>query len=352
MSEPEPSDFLAKERARRYTYPWYVRVARRLAGLLAAVVYFLGYDLSAWQIQANPETAKAQGMRFVFIRALYGLFGDTKFPFHWPAHKNITPRGAYLYYKDAEDPKAQAQKLYATCVANGGIGELPPVVDIESINNPTLTASKIRACVEEVHRLFGDVMIYTGYYAWRDEVKGDKSWAGQYKLWLAAYPFADWKPEYFELVKNYPPLVPAPWTHFDVWQFTSKLPAAQYGVSGTYLDGNYATEQFATTYHLTEPVPPPDPEPEPGEPQMKFVTKTNYTIRNEPNNPPNSKLGMIPAGVEIVAEEIRFVDVNSVWVRINPSPAWLLNPNYTGPAWIAGIHDGQGPFLDFINEGA
>lgn len=81
---------------------------------------------------------------------------------------------------------------------------------------------------------------------------------------------------------------------------------------------------------------------------MKFVTKTSYTIRNVPNNPPNSKIGTIPAGVEILAEEVRFTDVNSAWVKINPSPAWLLDPNYTGPAWIAGIHDGQGPFLDTL----
>lgn len=345
MTEAEPSDYLSEERARRYTYPWYTRLLARARGFLTSALYFLGYDLSAWQISANPAVAKAQGMLFVFVRALYGLYQDVKFSLHWNTHKGITPRGPYLYYKDNEDPLQQAEKLKAVYLAQGGGGELPPVVDIESIANPTLTASKIRACVERVYELFGDVIIYTGFYVWRDEVQGDKGWASAYWLWLAAYPFVDWKDEYFELVKLYPPLVPAPWTAFDLWQFTSKLPAARYGVSGTYLDGNYATEEFALTYNLTQP-----PDPPPGDPPMKYTTKISYTIRKVPNNTPEStKIGTIPQGILVIAQEIRFTDSNSAWVRIIADPSWLTDPNYTGETWIAGVHDGQGPFLTFVS---
>lgn len=345
--EPEPSDYFHEERARRYRYPWYIRGRQRLAGLLAAVAYYLGYDLSAWQLQANPQTAKGQGMLFTFIRALYGLFADTKFAQHWASHRDVLPRGTYLYYKDNEDPIAQAEKLYTTCLANGSLGQLPPVVDVEGINNATLTASKIRLCVERVDELFGDVMIYTAYYVWRDEVSGDKSWAAAHKLWIAGYPFADWKPEYFELVKNYPPLIPAPWNTFQVWQFTSKLPAAQYGVSGTYLDGNYCSEAFAVAYLNFSPPPPPDPQEAP---PMQFKTKTQYKIRSSPATTSNNHIGWIPANTVIVAKEVRFTDSNSSWVRIVPDPAWLITPNYTGEAWIAGNHDGQGPFLDFVQS--
>lgn len=344
MTEPEPSDLLTELRAAAYTYPAWVRVLRRFARKTPQN-YTLGFDASVWQAAVEFQFAKYAGMRFVFLRALYGTQGDAKFPQHWYGAEHVLPRAPYLYYRDDQDPLTQANLLYETCLQQGGVGTLPPVVDVESINNPTLTAAKIQACAARVDALFGDVMLYTGFYVWRDKVQGDKSWAAQYKLWLAGYPFAGWQhPQDLERVKLYPPLIPAPWTAFDVWQFTSKLPAAEYGASGTYLDGNYCTEAFATVYGL---MPDPDPEPT-GDPLMKFKTKTSYTIRNQPGNPANSKIGTIPASVEIVAEEIRFTDVNSAWVRINPSPAWLTDPNYTGPAWVAGLHDGQGPFLDTL----
>ncbi len=256
--EAEPSDYLAEERARRFVYPVWTKVAQRLKGKAKQAAYYLGYDISKWQLTADPVIAKGQGMLYTFIRALYGLSVDTKFPLHWGTHKGVIPRGPYLYYLDSLDPYQQAQKFYETCLQNGGIGEMPPVVDVEGINNLTLNAYKIRQCVERVSELFGDVIIYTGFYVWRDEVKGDKAWASAYKLWIAGYPFSDWKPEYFETVKNYPPLIPSPWTKYHVWQFTSKLPASQYGVSGTYLDGNYASQEFYETY-LADETPPPDP---------------------------------------------------------------------------------------------
>ena len=200
--EAEPSDYLAEERARRFVYPVWTKVVQRLKGKAKAAAYYLGYDISKWQLTADPVIAKGQGMLYAFIRALYGLATDTKFPLHWGTHKDVLPRGPYLYYLDSLDPYQQAQKLYETCLQNGGIGEMPPVVDVEGINNLTLNAYKIRQCVERVSELFGDVIIYTGFYVWRDEVKGDKAWASAYKLWIAGYPFSDWKPEYFELVKT------------------------------------------------------------------------------------------------------------------------------------------------------
>lgn len=329
--EAEPSDYLAEERARRFVYPAWAKFTQRLKGKAKQAAYYLGYDISKWQLTADPVIAQGQGMLYTFIRALYGLSVDTKFPLHWGTHKNVLPRGPYLYYLDSLDPYQQAQKLYETCLQNGGIGEMPPVVDIEGINNLTLNAYKIRQCVERVSELFGDVMIYTGYYVWRDEVKGDKAWASAYKLWIAGYPFSDWKPEYFETVKNYPPLIPAPWTKYHVWQFTSKLPASQYGVSGTYLDGNYASQEFYETY-LADETPPPDPIGE--EPTMQFITKYLVNIRSGPNTT-YPDIGDLPAGYVLTALEIQATDNNSVWVRFD-----------TGK-WVALVHNGGGPYLNY-----
>ena len=325
MTRPLPPDFnphddiaaLRAERERQYTYTPLQRVVQRTRALFrAAIVYFFGYDISFWQSQVVFPVAKNQGLLYVFIRALYGLSVDTKFAQHWTQSKGVKPRGAYLYYKDDLDPIAQAQKLYDTCLANGDLGELPPVVDVETKNNATLTASKIKLCVDEVNALFGDVMIYTGFYVWRDSVKGEKSWASQYKLWIAGYPFSDWKDEYFETVKNYPPLIPAPWLTFDVWQFTSKIPAAPYGISGNTFDGDYCTPGFAVKYNIGQP--PPE-----GETDLIIhiakCLKPGLSLRLEPTQD-GLKVGSLTTNQELLF----FPELT---VTNGPDDKWFVFPN-------------------------
>lgn len=338
--------FLRAERVRRYTYPSDLRELMRFPRLSAAQVAELGLDVSGWQLSVNFQICQQKNLRFTFVRVLWGLTPDSQFPVHWQASQGVMPRGGYLYYRDNLDPVAQAQKLYDTLAATGDLGELPPVLDVEGIGNPTLTASKIRACAEKLTQLFGrKPIIYTGYYVWRDEVEGEKTWAAAYMLWIAAYPLTGWQADYPEEVLNYPPLIPAPWTHFDLWQWTAYAPAPEYGISGYTFDMDYCSPAFAALFLGQPPVPPPSTE----EPPMKFTTRTTYSIRKIPNNTPaSSKIGMIPAGVAIVAQEIRFTDANSAWVRIQAEKSWLTDPNYSGETWIAGIHDGQGPFLDFV----
>lgn len=334
MIEPEPSDYLANERAKWYTYPAWVRLLRRARGLFTATSYSLGLDISAWQLTLDAQEAKNAGMLFAFIRALYGMGEDTKFSQHWLETQAILPRGPYLYYLDHLDPFDQAEKLFQTCPA-WSMPELPPVVDVERINNQTLTAAKIKRCVERVNYLFGDVMIYTGYYVWRDDVSGDKTWASQYKLWLAAYPFSDWKPEYLELVKNYPPVPPAPWTKFDVWQFTSKLPAPAYGVIGTYLDGDYCTEAFAAQY-LDGTQPPPLGDTM--EHAKGLLTLLN--IRNKPEK-------MIDVGDILKNEIVGYYPADTVTL---PGQEWLhVRKTDNTVGWAARIHpDFVGASLELL----
>lgn len=333
MLELEPSDLFAEQKATAYTYPWYIRLTQRLRGAFVSVLYFLGMDVSVWNASVAFQMAKLAGMLYTFIRALYGLTPDTKFPQHWAGSRGVLPRGVYLYYRDNLDPIQQAQALYDLCLANGDFGELPPVVDVEGINNPTLTASRIRQCVERVNLLFGDVMIYTGYYVWRDQVTGDKTFAAAYKLWLAGYPFTGWNhPQDLERVKLYPPLVPAPWTHFDVWQFSSKLPANVYGVSGTYLDGNYCTEAFAAQYLNT--TPPPDPIPNDTGNLMQFKTLYVLNVRSGPNTT-YPDIGDLPKDTIVTALQVLPTDSNSVWVEFEPGK------------WVALVHNGGGPYLAF-----
>ena len=246
-------DFLGLQnyRIKTYTASRVRNLARRGLTLLRGKteVDGLGADISVYQPEIDWEIAKNK-FEFLFIRALYGLSVDSKFETHWKGSKQVgKKRGAYLYYKNNLDPIAQAQKLYDTCLAAGDLGELPPVIDVEGYDNLVLTASRIKLCCEKIGELFGvKPIIYTGFYIWRDSVSGDKSWAATYLLWIAYYPFTNYKPEYHEQVLNYTPLIPAPWTKFDLWQWTAYAPGNDFGVQSNYLDLDYASPEFATQY--------------------------------------------------------------------------------------------------------
>jgi GH25 family lysozyme M1 (1,4-beta-N-acetylmuramidase) len=231
---------LREHRVTHYTYSTLRRVVQFITGSVQPDTVQLGADGSYWQAQINFLTAKAAGIHDWHLRALYGLSVDLRFAQHWADSDGIAPRGAYLYYLDELSPLTQADKLYQVLTDTGDVGELTVALDVETYNNPTLTASKIRQCAERLTTLFGRLpMIYTGYYVWKDAVPGDKAWAAEYPLWIAAYPFTDWKPEYLQTVLNYPPLIPAPWTSWYKWQFSAYAPAIEYGVSGNHLDLNY-----------------------------------------------------------------------------------------------------------------
>lgn len=336
---------LRSERVKRYTYSATRRIVQRLFGVLAVIVAALGIDVSYWQSSVAWATVSGKQAKFVFIRALYGLTVDSKFVTHWINSKvEGVKRGAYLYYLDNLDPKAQAKKLYDTLLATGDLGELPPVLDIEGINNATLTASKIKLCAEEITKLFGKkCIIYTGFYVWRDEVTGDKTWAIAYKLWIAGYPFSGWKDTYYQLVLNYPPMIPAPWSVFYAWQWTANAPAPEYGVSGSDLDLDYASPEFANDY--LGDTPPIDPPPVPtGELQMQFIAKTTVNIRPAPATTAKD-IGNLPTNAVITALAMKLYAGGSFWVKFAPLPEWLTEP---APEYWACLEINAGsPLIDF-----
>lgn len=345
--DEEPT-YLHERRIEQFTYSPMRRGLQRLWGTILAVISAaLGLDISYWQTTADAQAAKAAGLKYIFIRALYGLSVDTRFGQHWAAFAGVMPRSAYLYYRDTQDPLLQAKKLFETCMANGGPGELPPTLDVESINNPTLTASKIKQCAEELARLFDKKpLIYTAFYVWRDQVIGNKDWAIVYELFIAGYPLVGWEDDYPEKVLNYPPMIPAPWKMWTgdpdeptagravAWQWTSSAPASEYGVSGNYLDLDHCSPAFAKKYlaGMPPPIPPPDPN---GDPLMQFKNQKDMNIRAGPGtNYPI--VGTLPANTTITALEVRPTDSNSVWVL------------YETGKWVAMVHDGGGPFLVFV----
>jgi GH25 family lysozyme M1 (1,4-beta-N-acetylmuramidase) len=215
----------------------------------------LGGDVSKWQASVDWQMAKANGWSFVFIRVLYGMAVDSKFAAHWINSKVAgVLRGAYAYYLDAEDPEAQAQKLFDTLSATGNLGDLPVVADIEEYGNVQITPAKVKKYLEKLTELFGagNVIVYTGKSVW-DKWIGNVPWASAYPLWLAQYTLVGWQTDHLNKVKNYPPTPPKPWVMWDddaeaplagyvaIWQFTASCPAELYGVSGTVVDLDYVS---------------------------------------------------------------------------------------------------------------
>lgn len=310
-------------REKRHAVKGFAKFGARLKGLArASSLPALGFDISAWQTSANFVVAKGQGLEFAWIRALYGLTEDAKFAQHWNASHQIMPRGPYLYYKDALDPLAQAQKLYDLIVSTGKSAELPPMLDIEEYGNATLTASRIKQCLEKLEQLFGKKpVVYTGYYVWRDAVTGDKAWAVNYPLVIAAYPLTGWQENYPTLVLQYPPLIPAPWTKYFAWQWTAYAPAGNFGVSGNVLDLDYASPEMEALYLNDNPPPI-------GEARM-INFKTLYTLYTRAEGKYGSAItGSLPVNTVFPALDVNVDTATSVWLK------------YAENKWVALVHGG------------
>lgn len=339
---PISRDFpLDTARVRDYTVlPSWARKLAATFHLGAVAVEGLGGDVSKWQEQVNFQTAKDNGWQFAFMRACYGITPDTKFAEHWKAAKGKVKRGLYTYYLDAQDPKQQANAAYNAC--QGDTGEMPPVLDLEDYGNADLTASRVQDCLGWLTILFDKTpIIYTGKSVWETHFGKTATWGLTYPLWLAQYTLVGWQLDHLNKVLLYPPTLPAPFTKWDFWQCSASCPASNYGVSGSVVDLNYAAPGVLEKYGGTIP-----PDPTPGEETLMFTNPTEINIRKTAHNN-LAKVGTLPKGSVIIALEVRFTDSNSAWVRFTPSPAWVIEtvPEY----WVAGVHDGQGPLLQWVN---
>jgi hypothetical protein len=117
-------------------------------------------------------------------------------------------------------------------------------LDIEEINNPMLTPSKIKICLEELEQLFQRTpMVYTRASVWNPKI-GKVLWASRYPLWVAHYTLAGWQTDHIaRTLSNTSPSLPGPWPDYAIWQISDKCPASYYGVSGTTVDVNAAREE-------------------------------------------------------------------------------------------------------------
>jgi GH25 family lysozyme M1 (1,4-beta-N-acetylmuramidase) len=183
-----------------------------------------GIDVSYYEASVDWAAVHAAGIEFAFARVSDGLdFIDPTFPSYWAGAKAAGMiRGAYQFFRPAEDPIAQAD-LVLDAIGTLGPGDLPPVIDVEVSGDlsPAQVAAAVRAWVDHVTARLGRApIIYAGLYSWHD-LTGSADLTSS-PLWVAQYTSAAC------------PNIPTPWTRWMFWQTSSS--GSVPGIPGAALD--------------------------------------------------------------------------------------------------------------------
>lgn len=206
-----------------------------------------GYDFKFAGIKISQGTSHA-GIDYTMPRRQWQLCPDQgidRLPFHfW--------KGSVL-----KDPKEhgyeQADLFYQTTVSlNLGLGELPPVIDVESfpVTKGLRHIMNIFYCLERTKDLWGkEPLVYTARWAWDPNVVPYHNYNGGqfkpyrlYKLWESDPP-----PDTIE---------PGEWMKSDVVIQQVELDA-QYPGFNAKIDINWADKKWYDSFTgITQPLPP------------------------------------------------------------------------------------------------
>ncbi len=205
-----------------------------------------GIDVSVWQGSSiDWNKVHASGRVFGIARISYGTGTlDDTFAGNWSRMKAAGMiRGAYQWFRPAQDAKAQADIVVAH-VGKLGPGDLPVTADVEEtqgLGGGAITAA-LHTWMDRVEAGTGKrPIIYSGKYFWNDSV-GSKDFAG-YPYWIPAYG------------PTCPDLATA-WSNWKFFQYTDKasVPGVSGGVDGDKFNGSLAElEAFAGIVHNAEP---------------------------------------------------------------------------------------------------
>jgi lysozyme len=167
-----------------------------------------GIDVSYYQGDIAWPRVRRAGVRFTFIRVSDGSeILDTKFEANWRgAQRAGVLRGAYQFFRPEESPIAQANVLIRA-LRTRGMGDLPPVIDVEVTGGLPLAtvAANARVWIEHVRSQLGvEPIVYTNPGMWQWRGAGELA---RQPLWLAHYT-------------TQCPTLPPPWTRWLFWQYT------------------------------------------------------------------------------------------------------------------------------------
>jgi len=214
-----------------------------------------GNDVSYHNSKMDWNKAKSMGVRFAFIRAMFGYNEDKEFDRNWAGTKKAgIPRGAYGWPLHGMNQEEIARRFVNRWIKDPG--ELPPVADYEGTkNHGKATFDELKRFLNEVERLSGiRPIIYTSQNAWNTQPNHTKQlWALNYQLWVANYTSAS------------KPRMPSVWANdgvpFTFWQYTSTADCRAYGGDSKYMDLNWynGNEEAFNKYLGGGPLPPTTP---------------------------------------------------------------------------------------------
>ncbi|HWO18892.1 MAG TPA: GH25 family lysozyme [Kofleriaceae bacterium] len=169
-----------------------------------------GIDVSFHQGDIDWPAVRAGGVEFAFIRAADGVDrADPEFARNWgAAGAQGLLRGAYQFFRPAQDPIAQADLMLGMLA--GSSGELPPALAVEATGEltPPEIEAAVRAWLDRVRPALGrEPILYTGFYFWRDEVGAPDLTSSP--LWHAQYTSAAC------------PRIAPPWRDWAFWQHSN-----------------------------------------------------------------------------------------------------------------------------------
>ncbi len=211
-----------------------------------------GLDVSHHEGAINWSRVRAAGYRFAFVRATYGSgLRDRRFDDNWSGARAAgVIRGAYHFLLAGQDVAAQA-RLFISTVGHLERGDLPPVVDVESMGNEGVSSTTMVSATRRFIALVRDGLgrapiVYTSQGYW-NTLRGTSEFAAR-PLWVANYTMSC-------------PRMPDTWSRWTFWQHseTGRVPgipadAADLDVfNGTIADLEAFANDGAT------PVPPTPP---------------------------------------------------------------------------------------------
>jgi lysozyme len=197
--------------------------------------YLNGLDVSHYQGAINWSLvgAHSSNISFVSMKATEGTtYTDPDFSFNWKGAQDANIiKTAYHFAHPAESAVDQANYFVDAVISAGGYSNnstLQLMLDLEDADKqtPATVWAWVQAFAAAVKLRTGKpILIYTGYYFWRDSV-GDPLNNLDAPLWIAAYIPT--------------PLVPQAWAAWTFWQHADNgnVPGVNGGVDVDYFNGS------------------------------------------------------------------------------------------------------------------
>lgn len=181
----------------------------------AGAILTPGYDVSHYQGNMHiHEQMQAAGKKFCIIKADEGAtIVDHLFKAHYQAAKAAGMIvGFYNFFHPGQDAHKQVGHILSLI---GSLqNDLGAMCDLETMDRMSPGITRDRAfqfCSELETAMKKNIILYTGPYFWRDQVKGESdSRFARFKLVIAHYG----------LKPSVGPLVPLPWNNWDFWQIS------------------------------------------------------------------------------------------------------------------------------------